>query len=92
MTPISVRPFRSIIGLAIASSDLAIARIVSVAAVACFRVCERVARLKSANRSLSTTVRPAFRDARMRLATRSTRVMSTESIASGDLGDRPSAA
>jgi hypothetical protein len=90
-TPTSVTPCLSIIGMAAASSPLAVARIVWVCAVASDSVCERVAREKSSKRNRSTIVRQTRRAARSRRASRSTSAMTTASSASGDLGARPSA-
>ena len=53
-------------------------------AVACANVCERVARVKSSNRSRSTTVRPTRAAARIRRVTRSTRPTRTASSVSGE--------
>ena len=89
--PTSVRPWRSISGIAVASRSRAVARIGCVWAVERDIVCERVAREKSSKRRRSTTVRPTLRAARMRRVTRSTIATSVASIASGDFGDRPSA-
>jgi hypothetical protein len=84
-------PSRSIVGIDVARSCRVVSRIVPVWAVARGSVCERVAREKSSKRRRSTTVRPMQPAARIRRVTRSTRVIATASIASGDLGDRPSA-
>ena len=90
-TPTSVIPWRSIIGIAAASSPLAVARIVWVWAVASESVCERVAREKSPKRKRSTTVRHTRRAARSRRARRSTSATTMVSRSSGDRGVRPSA-
>ena len=55
---------------------------VSVWAVGCISVCDRVAREKSSNRNRKTTVRPTRPAARMRRVTRSTSPMRTPSTAS----------
>ena len=90
-TPRSVMPRLSIIGMAVASSPLAVARIVWVCAVASGRVCDRVAREKSPKRSRSVTVRQTRRAARSRRARRSTSPTRTASRSFHDLGERPSA-
>ena len=89
--PTSVRPWRSIIGSAAASSSRVVSRIVSVWAVGRGSVCERVAREKSSKRSRSTTVRPTRPAVLIRRVTRSTRPIATASISAGDFGERPSA-
>ena len=83
-TPTSVRPRRSIIGVAAASRPRAVARIVCVCAVGRSSVCDRVAREKSSKRRRSTTVRPTRPAARSRRVTRSTSPTSAASSASAD--------
>ena len=55
------------------------------------KVRERVARVKSSNRSRRTTVRPTRRARRRRRATPSTRAIRIASISSGERRPRPSA-
>ena len=84
-------PCLSIIGMAVASKPLAVARIVCVCAVASEMVCDRVAREKSAKRKRSVTVRQTRRAARSRRARRSTSPTTTVSRSAHDLGERPRA-
>ena len=83
--PTSVRPRRRIIGMAAARSSRSVWRMGSVAAVASRMLRDRLARVKSANRSRSTTVRPICRLARIRRVTRSTSATSVASMAESGL-------
>ena len=60
-------------------------------AVDCSSVCERVARVKSSKRSLSTTVRPTRLALRIRRVTRSTSAIRSASSSPGVHGRRPRA-
>ena len=66
-------------------------RIVAVAHVGWSRVCDRVIRLKSSNRSRRTTVRPTRSALRSRRAMRSTRPARSSSTCCGERGPRPPA-
>ena len=81
-TPTSVTPASSMSGVASASSRRTTASTIAVSAVACGRVCDRVARDESSKRRRSATVRPTRSAARSRRVTRSTRPTSAASTSS----------
>ena len=78
--------------MATATRSRTAARIVGVRAVDRTRVCDRLTRVKSSNRSRSTTVRPSRPALRIRPVTRSTSPMTTASISAIGAGRGPSRA
>ena len=92
MSPSSVMPRSWMSGIAASSSSRAVARRRSVSAVASMTVCDRVARVKSPNRSRSTTVRQTRCAPRIRWVSLSISPTITVSSAPRERGiDRPSA-
>ena len=87
----SVSPRSRMRGMAIASSDRAVTRIVWVCEVGRERVCERVARAKSSKRSRNTIVRASRSPLRSRPATRSHRASSMAPSSDSGRARRPNA-